>query len=168
MIRVLFCAPLTFEAPWRSGAAEPSAHTDMPVRRDSRGLPFLSGSELASAFVRSDPSLDPSWRGEDAEGKPMPAALFFNDALPLPAQQPTLAHLLEIRERVVIRRDTAATMTDGHFNMEVLPAGVVFCFSCRGNARDASEAATHYEIKFRMEARDIHSALYQALPPTGR
>ncbi len=32
---------------------------------------------------------------------------------------------------------------------------------------DASEAATHYEIKFRREARDIHSALYQALPPAG-
>lgn len=140
MIRILFCAPIVFEAPWRSGAAEPSAHTDMPVRRDSRGLPFLSGSELASAFARSGSSLRPSWRGEDAEGKPMPAAIFFNDALPLPRQQPTLAHMLEIRERVVIRRDTAATMTDGHFNMEVLPAGVVFCFSCRGNAKDEAEA----------------------------
>ncbi|OQB35172.1 MAG: hypothetical protein BWY09_02409 [Candidatus Hydrogenedentes bacterium ADurb.Bin179] len=140
MIRVVLCAPLTFEAPWRSGAAEPSAHTDMPVRRESRGLPFLSGSELASAFARSSSSLPPTWLGKDAGGEPVPAAIFFNDALPLPAQQPALQHILEVRERVVIQRDTAATMTDGHFNMEVLPAGAVFCFSCRGNAKDEAEA----------------------------
>lgn len=140
MIRVLLCAPIRLEAPWRSGAAQPSAHTDMPIRRDSRGLPFLSGSELASAFARPDATLPLSWLGKDDQGEPIPSKILFNDALPLPKQQPALAHMLEIRERVVIQRDTAATMMDGHFNMEVLPVGAVFCFSCRANAEDETEA----------------------------
>ncbi|MFB3785757.1 MAG: tRNA (guanosine(46)-N7)-methyltransferase TrmB [bacterium] len=71
--------------------------------------------------------------------------------------------------RLHFKTDHAEYFTEAH---ELIRSSGLFRVDAESVSReaihgpgDAGEAATHYEIKFRKEARDIFSARYQAIPP---
>jgi len=131
---------MEFVAPLFHGSGEESLFTDMPVLRDTRGLPFISGGALAAAFHRAQPGHPSEWLGLDSKGEPVPSRILFDDAFPVPEQRQTLAHIVETRKRVSIERHSATAIEGAHFDLEVLPVGSIFLFSCRCDAADKTEA----------------------------
>lgn len=145
--RMCFFSLLECAAPMHHGSGEDTVRSDMPVLRDSRQYPFVSGGALASAFASTvKDKTYPRWFGragenqKDAgENEMIPAGIVFDDAVPLPVQIPALKEMVEIRQRVALEADSMTASHGGHFDLEVLPVGTVFRFFCRADVASTDE-----------------------------
>ena len=142
-IRVLVFSELEMISSLHHGSGEDCACTDLPVLRDSRRIPFISGNSLAGSFGASlEETQGTKWLHpiNDTNQEALPSLVTFDDAFPVKDQQEALKQPIEIREQVTQNRETQTALQDHHFNIEVLPVGTTFCFFCRFDATDTSEA----------------------------
>ena len=144
MYRISIFSELEMTTSYHIGGGVESFASDAPVLRDSRGLPFISGGALASAFSKScsDALLSREWLGiplnsNTDDGKV--SRVIFNDALPLHKQRQSLSVVTEVRRRNSVNRETNSCQDDMLFDVEVIPAGAVMLFSCRFDAKNQEE-----------------------------
>lgn len=117
----------------RSGTA--AVHTELPVRRDQRGLPVLPGTALAGALRAASErrygrdrtialfgSLQEQGTGQSGDQLLACSAIAVCDAAYAGEQPPAV----EVRPHVGIDRERGAAKRDILFDEEVWPAGLVF------------------------------------------
>lgn len=135
--RTLIYVKLQLESPLHLGSGrDEDPFSDQPVLRDICGVPIIAGSSLAGSFAASlanDKKYD--WMGIRPED-PQASPLIMDDAAPVPAQAAALRWPVELRSQVSLERASLTALPDHHFNMEVLPLGVIFCLSCRCDLDD--------------------------------
>lgn len=128
--RLMILARLKMTSSFHTGSGNwDNPYTDQPVLRDTSGRPFISGATLAGN-LGADLSLEQrkKWLGSSEGGS---SRLIIDDAYPLPQQLERLLMPVEVRSRNVLDRDSLTVIDKSFFNIEVLPAGTVFRFSCR-------------------------------------
>jgi CRISPR/Cas system CSM-associated protein Csm3 (group 7 of RAMP superfamily) len=137
--RVIVFAEIEMKSSLHLGSGEGSSpFTDQPIFRSVSGDVVLPGSSLAGAFAENlSDKARKEWMGIAAEGKySRSSSLIMNDALLLREQRQALNWPVEIRSRVSLEKNTLSALPRHLFNMETVPPGAVFCFSCRCDLHD--------------------------------
>lgn len=128
----------------------PAVHTELPVRRDQRGLPVMPGTALAGALraasmrrygehrtIELFGSLQEQGTGQSGDQLLACSAAAVRDAAYAGEQPPTV----ELRPHVGIDRQRGAAKPDILFDEEVWPAGLVFGVVLEFPPADAADVA---------------------------
>jgi len=128
--RLMILARLKMTSSFHTGSGHwDNPYSDQPILRDTSKRPFISGATLAGslgALLSSEQRNQ--WLGSGEGGS---SRLIIDDAYPLPQQLARLRSPVEVRSRNALDRDSLTVIDKSFFNIEVLPAGTVFRFSCR-------------------------------------
>ncbi|EFI34764.1 protein of unknown function DUF324 [Desulfonatronospira thiodismutans ASO3-1] len=163
MIRILFFATLEMVAPLHIGSGKKDDPlSDNPVMRNTAGMPFIPGGSLSGLFARildEKQKIDLlGYPSSHKKGDNKPSRVTFDDALPIPQQQYSILHPVDVRTSVTIKRDTLTAKQNHLFQSEVLPVGTRFCFSCRFDAENEEQAS---------EFRELVNTFLNMSPPLG-